>query len=210
MPPGRLDLDVFLDAEEVFEALVLLVGEQARPGVQGPTSGVEGVAFATTVAVDVLLDAAPAAVQRFTGKAHDVEGIHHRDGVRQRLGGGGLEAGEPVHCHNLQTRSPGLGTVGEPLLECLLRAAFDHVQQPRRPGSRADAGQIDDHGDVLVAAAGVPPVGSARGAVAALLPVRFPGPPAEPGVRLSPQRALHVRLLLSSVVADGVHGVGIR
>ena len=86
-----------------------------------------------------------------------MEGIHHRDGVRQRLGGGGLEAGEPVHCHNLQTRSPGLGTVGEPLLERLLRAARDHVQQPRRPGSRADAGQIDDHGDVLVAAAGVAP-----------------------------------------------------
>ncbi len=34
-------------------------------------------------------------------------------------------------------------------------------------------------------------VGSARGAVARLLPLRFPGPPAEPAVRLSPQRALH-------------------
>jgi len=34
-------------------------------------------------------------------------------------------------------------------------------------------------------------VGSARGAVTALLPFRFPGPPAEPAVRLSPQRALH-------------------
>ena len=39
------------------------------------------------------------------------------------------------------------------------------------------------------------PVGSARGAVAALLPLRFPGPPAEPAVRLSPQRALHEWLL---------------
>jgi len=34
-------------------------------------------------------------------------------------------------------------------------------------------------------------VGSARGAVTALLSFRFPGPPAEPAVRLSPQRALH-------------------
>lgn len=39
-------------------------------------------------------------------------------------------------------------------------------------------------------------VGSARGAVAALLLLRFPGPPAEPGVRFSPHRALHVRLLV--------------
>jgi hypothetical protein len=34
-------------------------------------------------------------------------------------------------------------------------------------------------------------VESARGAVAALLPLRFPGPLSEPGVRLSPHRALH-------------------
>jgi hypothetical protein len=40
-----------------------------------------------------------------------------------------------------------------------------------------------------------PPVGSARGAVTALPLFRFPGPPAEPAVRLSPQRALHGMLL---------------
>jgi hypothetical protein len=34
-------------------------------------------------------------------------------------------------------------------------------------------------------------VESARGAVAALLPLRFPGPLAEPGVRVSTHRALH-------------------
>ncbi len=34
-------------------------------------------------------------------------------------------------------------------------------------------------------------VGWTRGAVAALLLLRFPGPPAEPAVRLSTQRALH-------------------
>src|SRR5699024_1147605 len=34
-------------------------------------------------------------------------------------------------------------------------------------------------------------VGSVRGAVATLLSFRFPGPPAEPAVRLSTQRALH-------------------
>jgi UDP-glucose 4-epimerase len=35
-------------------------------------------------------------------------------------------------------------------------------------------------------------VGSATGAVPGLLPVRFPWPPAEPGVRVSTHRALHV------------------
>lgn len=36
-------------------------------------------------------------------------------------------------------------------------------------------------------------VESARGAVSALLPVRFPVPLAEPAVRVSTQRALHGR-----------------
>ena len=35
-------------------------------------------------------------------------------------------------------------------------------------------------------------VGSSQGAVLAFQPVRFPGPPSEPDVRLSPHRALHV------------------
>jgi hypothetical protein len=37
-----------------------------------------------------------------------------------------------------------------------------------------------------------PSVGSDRGALPGLLLVGFPGPPAAPAVRLSPQRALHV------------------
>ena len=35
------------------------------------------------------------AVLRVAGELHDVEGVHHRDRVRQLLRGGGLEAGEP-------------------------------------------------------------------------------------------------------------------
>ena len=40
--------------------------------------------------------------------------------------------------------------------------------------------------------------GSDRGALSGLLPVDFPGPPAAPAVRLSPQRALHVSYQLVS------------
>lgn len=54
---------------------------------------------------------------------------------------------------------------------------------------------VDDDGDELGAGSGVPSVGSARGAVPGLLRVRFPEPAAEPGVRVSPRRALHVRLV---------------
>ena len=75
----------------------------------------------------------------------------------QLLGGGGLEPGEPVHRDDLDPVAPGLVAVGQPVLERLLRAAFDHVQQPGGPGAVPDRGEVDDHGDVLVTAPGVPP-----------------------------------------------------
>ncbi len=49
------------------------------------------------------------------------------------------------------------GRFGQPALERLFGTALDHVEQPGRAGVVADRGQVDDHGDVLVAAAGVPP-----------------------------------------------------
>ena len=54
------------------------------------------------------------------------------------------------------TRRPGYGGAGV-LGVSGFGAPFDHVQQPRWPGPVADGGQVDDHGDVLVAAVGVPP-----------------------------------------------------
>ena len=42
-------------------------------------------------------------------------------------------------------------------LECLFGTALDHVEQPGWAGVVADRGEVDDHGDVLVAAPGVPP-----------------------------------------------------
>ena len=52
------------------------------------------------------------------------------------------------------------------------------------------------------------PVGSDRGALSGLLLVGFPGPPAAPGVRLSPHRALRVSCPLGQLDAAGAQGVG--
>ena len=81
--------------------------------------------------------------------------VHHRYRVGEFVTGRGLEAGEPVHRDDLDP-VPELGRLRlQPAREHLFQAAVDHVQQPRRPGSVADRGEVDDHGDVLVAAAGV-------------------------------------------------------
>jgi hypothetical protein len=79
--PGRLDLHVLVWREQGGEPLGLCVGEQVSAGVQGPPGPVERVALAAAVAVQVLLDAAPAGVQGVPGQAHDVKGIHDRDRV---------------------------------------------------------------------------------------------------------------------------------
>ena len=86
-----------------------------------------------------------------------MEGVHDRDRVGQFLGRGGLEAGEPVHRDHLHGGTPCLVAASEPGLERLLGAALDHVEQPGRAGAVTDAGEVDDHGDVLVAPAGVAP-----------------------------------------------------
>ena len=82
-------------------------------------------------ALDGLLHPAATVVQRLTGQPHDVEGIHHGNGVRDFLDRDGLEPGEAVHRDLFHSLPPGLLTVGEPGLEHLLGAALDHVEQPR-------------------------------------------------------------------------------
>ena len=62
--------------------------------------------------VQLLLDPATTQVQRVAGQSHDMEGVHHGDGVRDFLGGGGLETGEPVHGHDLHPIPPCVGAVG--------------------------------------------------------------------------------------------------
>jgi len=71
--PGRFDLDVLIGAEQVVETLFLLVGEQVGAGVQHPAGREQGVAGA--VAVEILLDAAPALVERVAGEADHMERV---------------------------------------------------------------------------------------------------------------------------------------
>ena len=144
-------------ANSVVEPLLLFVGEQVDAGVQGAAGPVERIVRAAAVAVDDLLDPAAAPVQGVAGEADHVERVHHRDGVGQLLGGGGLEPGEAVHRDDLDLVPPGRVAFGEPPLEGLFGTALDHVEQPGWAGVVADRGEVDDHGDVLVAAAGVAP-----------------------------------------------------
>lgn len=73
--PGRFNLDVLLDGEYRLQACGLLVGEQARPGVQGASRFVERIAGATTMPEGGLLDALPAPVECLASEPHDVERI---------------------------------------------------------------------------------------------------------------------------------------
>ena len=143
--------------EQRLEPLLLFVGEQVDAGVQGAAGPVERIVRAAAVAVDDLLDPAAAPVEGVAGEADDVERVHHRDSVGQLLGGGGLEPGEAVHRDDLDPVAPGRVAFGEPSLECLFGTALDHVEQPGWAGVVTDRGEVDDHGDVLVTAAGVPP-----------------------------------------------------
>ena len=102
----------------------------ARAGVQCPRRREQPVALAAPVPLEVLLDPAAAVVQCGTGQADDVEGIHHGHSVGQLFRGSGLQPGEPVHREDFHALTPGLRSLGEPLLERLLRAALDQVQQP--------------------------------------------------------------------------------
>ncbi len=128
--PGGLDLDVLLGRGQGRQPRALLVGEQVRAGVQCPRRREQRLALAAPVPLEVLLDPAAAVLQCVTGQADDVEGIHHGHSVGQLFRGSGLQPGEPVHREDFHALTPGLRSLGEPLLERLLRAALDQVQQP--------------------------------------------------------------------------------
>jgi hypothetical protein len=143
--------------EERSKSVGLAIGEQVGAGGQRAAGLVERVVPVPAVAVDRELDPSSAPVERVAGQSDDVEGVHDRDRVRDLLGSGGLEPGEPVHRDDLDPVAPGVVALGEPGLERLLGAALDHVEQPCGAGAVADRGEVDDHRHVLVAPLSVPP-----------------------------------------------------
>lgn len=155
--PGCFNLDVLIDGEQGVQSCTLFVGEERLTGVEGAAGSIERVTGSSAMPASVLLDALSASVQGVARQSHDVEGVHHCHRVGKLLSGGGLEPGESVHRDDLDGVSPGLGAAREPLFERLLRAALDHVQQACRAGLVSGGGEVDDHGDVLVAPAGVTP-----------------------------------------------------
>jgi len=66
MAPGDLDLDVVVGGEQGPQPGGLFVGESVGAGVQGAPRTVQGILGAAAVAVEFLLDATAAAVERVT------------------------------------------------------------------------------------------------------------------------------------------------
>lgn len=155
--PGGFHPDVSVLGEDALQAGALLVCEEIHPGVQGLAHPVQGVPGPASMPGGVLLDALAAVVQGIAGELDDVEGIHDLHRVGEFFLRCGLEPGEAVHGDHLNPVAPRRVLLAEPLLEGLLGAALHHVQQPGRTPSLAQRGEVDDHGDELVAPARVPP-----------------------------------------------------
>ena len=117
----------------------------------------ERVALLPAVSGRFLLNTPADLVQTVTGEPDDVERVHHFHRGRQLFDSSGLEPGEPIHRHNLDTVAEVLRLPGQPEFEHRLRPSLDHVQQSRRVCFIADRGEVDDPSDVLVATPGVPP-----------------------------------------------------
>lgn len=129
--------------EQRLEPVLLLLGEGICTGAQGPPRAVERIVFAAPVPVEILLNTAPTLIRSITSEANDVEGVHHRDRVRESFGGSGLEAGEPTQRDHLHLVAPRPGPFSRPGLERLLGTALDHVQRSRRAGAVADHAEAD-------------------------------------------------------------------
>ena len=156
-PPGHVDCDVRADREQRLEPALLL--SVSRPA---PVCSVRRDEYRGSPVRPRCPQVSCATRRRHwsrasSGQPDDVERVHDRDRLGQVFGGGGLEAGEPVHRDDLDGVAPRLGAFGKPGLERLLGPSLDHVQQPCRAGPVPDPSQVDDDGDVLVAVTGVAP-----------------------------------------------------
>ena len=180
--------------------------------MQDVADAVQRVTGAAAVAMNVLLHAAPDLIHSCGSEFDYVERVEHGGGVFKVVIDRVLVPVKRVQRRDLHPGPERWGACSEPPAVGLPRAARDQVQQSGVDVSLLVTGQVDHPGQRFGAAGllrYVVPVGSARGAVTALLSFRFPGPPAEPGVRFSPHRALHEVVAVQAGAPGGVHGVGI-
>ncbi|GAA1298242.1 hypothetical protein GCM10009590_31750 [Brachybacterium alimentarium] len=88
---------MLIGGEHAVQAVALTACEELCTGAEGSADPVERIPRTAAVPAGDLLDPLPALVQCITCQGHDVERIHHRDGLRDLFRSGGFESGEPVH-----------------------------------------------------------------------------------------------------------------
>lgn len=86
-----------------------------------------------------------------------MERVHDFDSHEQFLNVGCFEAGQSVHRDDVDAFTPVFRSCFQPLLKFLFRPSGQHVEQACRARFLADGSEVDDDGDVLVTAPGVPP-----------------------------------------------------
>src|SRR5215203_4210982 len=197
--PGQVHLLGRIAGVEAGDDLgLLLVGEVFDAVAEQPTDLVERVLFMTTSAEGVLLDAAAHLVDNLAAQPDHMKRIQHSDGVGQSVVDRVGIPAEGVERSSLNAVDELVGLVAEPSLVDASGAADDGVQEPGVQASGLVRREINHDGDGPVDPdPRRPPVGSGCGALSRLPVVVFHSPPAEPGVRFSPHRALHVSRLVS-------------
>ena len=110
--------------------MLLVWGEQAGSGVEHTAGLVQGICGAPAPMVKFLLDASAAFIESISGQVHDVEGVHDRGCVWELFSGGAFEPGESIHRNDLDVLAPGVRLGGQPGLEDLFGAPWDHIQEP--------------------------------------------------------------------------------
>jgi hypothetical protein len=146
--PGHIHFILWVAGVEAAAELGLLaLGEVFDAVAEQPANLVERVVFVATPAEGVLLDAAADLVDDLGAEPDHVEGVQHRDRVREavtdrvgipakRVQGGSLHAVDEL---------VGLGF--QPGFVDRARAADDRVEEPGMQTSRLVTGQIDHDGD---------------------------------------------------------------
>ena len=127
--------------------MLLVWGEQAGSGVEHPAGLVEGVCAPAAPMVEFLLDAPATLIESITGEVYDVEGVHDRGCVWELFSGCACEPGESIHRNDLDVLAPGVRLGGQPGLEDLFGAPWDHIQEPGGAATISYGSHIQDDGD---------------------------------------------------------------